>query len=178
LLLENMGVPLPGETILITASVLASTKHQLDILVVAGVAVLAATLGDNLGFALGHYIGCPLLEKYRKFFHLEQETIRKGENLIERRGGTAIYFARFITGIRVVAGPLAGTLKMHWKKFLLFNALGALTWVAVITTAAYLLGDTIEKVLSRGSWVIAAVIALALLAWWWHRRQVTPSTPI
>lgn len=172
LLLENAGIPLPGETILITASVLARTKHQLNIFIVAGVAIIAATLGDNLGYALGRYLGCPLLARYRHIFHLEQEQITKGEQFFQRRGGVAVFFARFITGIRVLAGPIAGVLNMPWRQFLFFNALGAICWAAAVTTAAYLLGNTIERVLRHASWAIAVAAAAAILFWWLkHRRH-------
>jgi membrane protein DedA with SNARE-associated domain len=117
ILLENAGIPLPGETILIVASVLARTKHELSIADVAVIAVLAAITGDNLGFALGRYGGRPLLDRYRHVFHIEKETVRKAESLFTRRGGMAVFFARFITGLRVVAGPMAGALRMHPSLF-------------------------------------------------------------
>jgi membrane-associated protein len=141
ILFENAGIPLPGETILIVASVLARTKHQLSIAEVAVIPVLAAITGDNLGFALGRYGGRPLLDRYRHVFHIEEETVRKGESLFTRRGGMAVFFARFITGLRVVAGPMAGALRMHWYSFLLFNALGAVGWVGVITTLGLFFGS-------------------------------------
>ncbi len=172
LLLENAGIPLPGETILITASVLARTKHQLNIFFIAVVAIAAATLGDNLGYALGHYLGCPLLARYRHIFHLEQEQISKGEDFLRRRGGTAVFLARFVTGIRVVAGPLAGILKMPWRKFLFFNALGAVVWATAVTAAAYLLGDAIEKVIRHTSLALVVLACVAVLFWWLKRRHM------
>ncbi len=171
LLLENAGIPLPGETILITASVLARTEHRLNIAFVGIVAVVAAVTGDNLGFALGRYAGCPLLERYRDLFHIKQETIREGERLIERRGGMAVFFARFIAGLRVLAGPLAGILKMRWARFLFFNALGALAWVAAIATAAYLLGPEIEILLRHATLAIAIVVVGGMVLWWWKRER-------
>ncbi|HWR16795.1 MAG TPA: DedA family protein [Terriglobales bacterium] len=171
LLLENAGIPLPGETILITASVLSRTTHQLNIVLVALVAIFAAITGDNLGFALGRYAGSPLLARYRKIFHIDPATIRKGEDLFRRRGAVAVFFARFIAGLRVLAGPLAGTLKMPWKHFLIFNALGAIVWVAVVATSAYFLGHAIESVLTHGSLALATIIFLISLLWWLRRRH-------
>jgi membrane-associated protein len=171
ILLENAGIPLPGETILIVASVLARTKHELSIADVAVIAVLAAITGDNLGFALGRYGGRPLLDRYRHVFHIEKETVRKAESLFTRRGGMAVFFARFITGLRVVAGPMAGALRMHWYSFLLFNALGAVGWVGVITTLAYFLGPSLEPVLRHLSWAFGVAVVLLTLYSWLKRRR-------
>lgn len=171
ILLESAGVPVPGETILIFASALAASKHQLNIFLVAVIAVAAATTGDNIGFALGRYIGCPLLERYGRFFHIEQATIRKGERLFQRRGAAAVFFARFIAGLRVLAGPLAGVLHMPWRRFLIFNASGAVCWVAVIATLGYFFGTALESALRHVSWAIAAVVVLAGAVWWWRRRS-------
>lgn len=164
-------MPVPGETILITASVLARTTHRLDILGVALVAVIAATTGDNLGFALGRYAGCPLLTRYRHVFHISEQTIREGEDLFRRRGTVAVFFARFIAGLRVLAGPLAGVLKLPWTRFLLFNALGAVAWVARVATSAYFLGGAIESVLSHATLAIAILLALLILYRWLKRRR-------
>lgn len=174
LLLENAGVPVPGETILLFASFLASTKHQLNIFVVAAVAVVAATTGDNIGFAIGHFGGRPLLERYKGFFHISDESIHHGEELLNRHGGLAIFFARFITGVRVVAGPLAGVLRMHWVTFLKFNAAGACAWVAAITTVAFVFGSKFQRLLylmSRLNLVLLALIFAAVVLWIWKRRS-------
>lgn len=171
ILLESAGLPLPGETILIVASTLAASKHQLNIFYVAVIAVVAATTGDNIGFAVGKFGACPLLDRYGHFFHIHPETIRKGERLFQRRGAAAVFFARFIAGLRVLAGPLAGVLKMRWRKFLIFNALGALAWVTVITTLGYFFGTALESVLRHASWVIALVVAGGAVWWWWRRRE-------
>lgn len=171
ILLENTGIPLPGETILILASVLARTKHQLSIVEVAVIAAVAAITGDNLGFAVGRYGGRPLLDRYRHVFHIEENTVRKGESLFARRGRMAVFFARFIAGLRVVAGPMAGALGMDWYSFLMFNALGAISWVALITSLAYLFGQSLEPVLRHASWAIATVLVLAAGYWWYKRRK-------
>jgi membrane-associated protein len=170
ILLESAGVPLPGETILIFASVIARTKHQLNIFDVAIIALAAATMGDNLGFAIGRYGGRPLMDRYRHFFHIEKETVRKGETLFRRRGGVAVFLARFVAGLRVVAGPLAGALRMRWPTFLAFNALGAVSWVAAITTLAYLFGSALEPILRHFTWAIAGA-AVLMAAYWWVKRK-------
>lgn len=169
--LESAGVPMPGETILITATAIARTKHQLGVFDIGFLALTAAITGDNLGFAAGRFGGRPLLERYRSFFHISPETIRKGEALFARRGGMAVFFARFIIGMRTIAGPLAGILRMRWTRFLLFNALGAVCWVTLITTLSWLAGPTLESILNHAGWIVLILLALAAVWWWFTSRH-------
>lgn len=171
ILLESAGVPVPGETILIAATTLAASNHQLNIFLVAAIAVAAAITGDNIGFALGRHIGCPLLERYGSIFHIRPDTIRRGERLFQRRGAAAVFFARFIAGLRVLAGPLAGILQMQWRRFLIFNALGAVAWVSAITTLGYFFGQKLESVLRHTTWTILALAAAVAAYWWWHSKR-------
>ena len=171
LLIESAGVPLPGESILVLATLQASTRHQMNVLYVAVVAVVAAMMGDNLGYLLGCRGGRPLLDRYRNVFHVEQTTIRRGEQLIARHGAVAIFFARFIAALRVLAGPLAGILRMNWRRFLLFNALGAMAWVATIVMLAYFFGPSLESALKHASWIILALLAAAAAWYWWHHLR-------
>src|SRR5438270_43434 len=120
LLLENSGVPVPGETMLLLASFLAYSEHRLHLPYIILVGVFAATIGDNLGFLLGHYGGKPLLERYRKLPHVYR-TIARGESLLQRYGSFAIFIARFIAGIRIIVGPLSGVLHLPCCKFAFFN---------------------------------------------------------
>jgi membrane protein DedA with SNARE-associated domain len=174
LLLENAGVPTPGETTLLLASFLSYSQHDLRLGWIIGVATIAATLGDNLGFALGYYGGRRLFDRYQSFFRISPGTITKGETLFARFGAVTIFFARFVFGLRIVAGPLAGVLRMPWRKFLIFNALGAAFWVTVISGAGYLFGrhwQRLESDIQRVDYavVIATIIAAGL--WWWGRRR-------
>jgi len=174
LLLENAGLPVPGETILLTASFLAFSEHRLHLPSIIAVGVLAATVGDNLGYLIGHYGGRPLLARYGKYLLIRPETINRGEQMFKRFGSGLVLVARFIAGLRVVAGPLAGILRMHWRKFALFNFLGALLWVTTISVAGYLFGrhwSRLAEVLKNVNIVIfvAAVVIIAIL--WWHRRK-------
>src|SRR3989449_4071023 len=141
LLLENAGIPVPGETVLLLASFLAFSEHALDLRWIVVVGTIAATLGDNLGFALGHYGGRPLLERYQRFFRVQPATLERGEQIFARYGSVTVFFARFVFGMRIIAGPLAGVLRMPWRKFLLFHFLGALLWVTVIAGAGYMFGQ-------------------------------------
>jgi membrane protein DedA with SNARE-associated domain len=174
LLLENAGVPVPGETILLLASFLAFSEHELQLPWVMVVATVAATVGDNLGFALGAYGGRPLLQRYQSVFRIQQSTIARGESLFARFGAVTIFFARFVFGMRIIAGPLAGVLRMPWRRFAIFNFLGAAVWVAVISGAGYLFGQhwaQLERGL-KGFDLAVAIAALAMVAWWrWRRRE-------
>jgi membrane protein DedA with SNARE-associated domain len=175
LLLENAGVPLPGETILLLASFLAYSEHDLKLSWLIVVATLAATVGDNLGFALGHYGGRPLLARYQSLFRIQDKTLAQGERLFARYGAVTVFFARFIFGMRIIAGPMAGVLRMHWRKFALFNFLGAAVWVTAISTVGYLFGQhwaRLERDLKRFDVIVAiAVLLVAALLWWRGRRK-------
>lgn len=173
LLLENMGIPLPGETILLIASFMAYSQQDLKLLWIIAFATIACTLGDNLGYALGYHGGRPLLTRYQSFFRIRTSTVQRGENLFERYGSITVFFARFVFGMRIIAGPLAGVLRMPWRKFLLFNFLGATLWVTVISVAGYLFGQHWERVarsLKRVDLVLIVVV-VALVAWRWYRSR-------
>ncbi len=175
LLLENTGIPVPGETILLLASFLAYSREELQLSYIIVVGVCAATLGDNLGYFIGHRGGRRLFDRYRSFFHIQPGTIERGERLFDRYGAITIFFARFIFGLRVIAGPLAGVLRMSWKRFALFNFLGALLWVTVISFVGYKFGkhwDVLTEYVERFNLAIASMVVVAfLIAWFWRRRR-------
>jgi membrane protein DedA with SNARE-associated domain len=174
LLLENTGVPVPGETILLLASFLAYSEHDLQLSWIIVVATIAATLGDNLGFALGRHGGRPLLERYRSVFRIQQKTLAQGESLFARYGAFTIFFARFVFGMRIIAGPLAGALRMPWRKFLTFNFLGATVWVTAISCVGYLFGRQwarLERDIKRFDIAVAILVLVAAAFWWWRSRR-------
>lgn len=174
LLLENAGIPVPGETILLLASFLAFSEHALDLRWIIVVGTIAATVGDNLGFALGHHGGRPLLERYQRFFRVRAATLERGEQIFARYGPVTVLFARFVFGMRIIAGPLAGVLRMPWKRFLLFNFLGALLWVTVIAGAGYLFGQHGQRLLQdmkAFDITVAVMVAVAVAFVWWRRRK-------
>lgn len=174
LLLENAGVPAPGETILLLASFLAYSQHELQLVWIIVVATLAATLGDNLGFALGYYGGRPLLARYQSIFRVRATSLERGERLFARYGAITVFFARFIFGMRIVAGPLAGVLRMPWRRFLVFNFLGATVWVTVISGAGYLFGQhwhRLERAIKKLD-IAAIIFVVVVAAWlWWRSRR-------
>ena len=178
LLCENAGIPVPGETTLLLASFLAYSEHRLHLGWIIVVATCAATLGDNLGYAIGYFGGRPLLDRYQNLLRIPQRTLKNGEALFERYGAAAIFFARFVVGMRVFAGPLAGVLRMPWRVFVVFNFLGAAVWVSVIAGAGYLFGGhwrNLVRAMQRFH-IAALIVALivVLFLWWRYRRSRRP----
>jgi membrane protein DedA with SNARE-associated domain len=174
LLIENTGIPVPGETILLLASFLAYSQHELQLPWIIVVGTIAATVGDNFGFALGHFGGRPLLERYQFFFRIQSQTVARGEDLFARYGPITVFFARFIFGLRVIAGPLAGVLRMSWRRFAVFNFLGASVWVSAISTAGYLFGrhwGRLAREIRRFDIGIAILAVIVVGFLWWRRRH-------
>jgi membrane protein DedA with SNARE-associated domain len=174
LLLENTGIPVPGETVLLLASFLAYSEHELQLSSIIIVGTLAATLGDNLGYAVGRRGGRPLLERYRELLCIRPATLERGDRLFAQYGAVAVFFARFVFGLRIVGGPLAGVLRMSWKKFLLFNFLGASLWVTAVATVGYLFGRHWARLvqdLKRLDITVAIVVLLAAFYFWRRGRR-------
>jgi membrane protein DedA with SNARE-associated domain len=174
LLLENTGLPLPGETVLLLASFLAYSEHELRFPLVILVGIVATTAGGELGFAVGRHGGRPLIERYREFFSIRAETVARGDRLFERYGAATVFLARFLPGMRVLASLLAGALRMRWQKFVLYNFLGATVWVTAICGAGYLFGGHWGRLahdLKRFDLVVAIVVVAGGLWWWWRSRQ-------
>jgi membrane protein DedA with SNARE-associated domain len=176
LLCENAGVPLPGESTLLLASFLASSEHQLHLGWIIVVATRAATLGDNVGYALGHYGGRPLLDRYRNIFRISPATLQRGEDMFAHYGAVAVFFARFIVGLRIFAGPLAGVLRMRWRSFAFFNFMGAALWVTAIACAGYFFGQhshSLLRTMQRFNVAVSIVALVVILVLWWrHRRRL------
>jgi membrane protein DedA with SNARE-associated domain len=144
-LIEDFGVPVPGETVLILAAVYAGAG-QLNVLLVGLLGFLRAVIGDNVGFAIGHFGGRPLIERYGRYIFLTRERVDRATGFFERHGGWIIVVARFIEGLRQANGIIAGLSGIHWTKFLAFNAIGAALWVATWTSVGYLSGSHINSI--------------------------------
>jgi len=173
LLLENAGIPLPGETVLLLASFLAYSQNEFSLEWLMVVAIVAAVTGDNLGFWIGRRGGRPFFDRYRTTFRIPETVIERGEILFARYGSATVFFARFLFGLRIVAGPLAGVLRMPWRRFAVWNVLGATLWVAVISTIGYKFGQHWDRVafalerLNVGAALIAVCVILGV--WIWRR---------
>jgi len=165
--LEDFGVPVPGETVLIISAVYAGTG-RLSVWLVALFGFLAAVLGDNVGFAIGHFGGRPLAERYGKYILLTPERLDKTASFFDRHGGKVIVIARFVEGLRQANGIIAGITGMHWTKFLPFNMLGAALWVALWVSIGYFSGshiDSIYNAATRYEAYFAIAVGIVLLAW-------------
>ena len=181
-MVENFGVPVPGETILVAASVYAGTG-RLSIVGVGVIAVLAAVIGNCIGYAIGYFGGHALVLRYGRYVFLTKERFEKAERFFARRGGLVVVAGRFIEGLRQAAGIIAGTAEMPWKRFLAFTTLGAVLWVAVWAPLGYLAGDhigTIYADATRYSLYLLIALVVVLAAWItraiWRRRR-SPAVP-
>ncbi|NNN21829.1 MAG: DedA family protein [Acidimicrobiales bacterium] len=141
--IESIGVPLPGETILITAGIYSGTSHKLSVTVIFIVAALGAITGDNIGFWIGDVGGYRLLRKYGHFFAIDETKIKIGRYLFDKHGNRVVFFGRFVSILRTYAAFLAGTNKMRWKQFLFYNAAGGILWAAFYSYASYFVGSSI-----------------------------------
>ncbi len=175
-LLENAGIPVPGETAVIVSGFLASGAggRIFDVRVVIGVTVAAAVLGDNLGFWLGRRWARPRLQRGRRFLFLSTTALRLAESYFDRFGGWTIFFARFVTGLRVVGALAAGTAGMPWGRFLIANVCGAVLWAVTFSLLGFYFGENwpiLEKWLGRGG--LIALVAILLIGGpliWRHVR--------
>ena len=175
-LVEDFGIPVPGETILIAASLYAGAG-RLNVVAVGVIAWVCAVLGDNIGFLIGHFGGRRLALKYGKYVFLTAGRLDKAENFFEHHGGKIIVAARFIEGLRQANGIVAGITGMHWKRFIPFNALGAALWVGLWVSLGYLAGNhitTIYEQITRYSLyvLIALAVAVAALIGWRVRHHL------
>jgi membrane protein DedA with SNARE-associated domain len=168
---ESSGVPVPGETGLITAAVLAS-QNKLQIELVIPLAALAAIVGDNIGYLIGRKGGRWLLERPGRFERQRRQVIVSGEPFFERHGPKAVFFGRFILGLRVWASWLAGATHMPWRSFFLWNALGGICWATAIGLIAYFLGSAAGNAIQTfGLFGLFAVLVVAIGAYLAHRRH-------
>lgn len=161
--LESLGIPLPGEIALVTAAVL-STQADLNIspVGVGAAAIIGAIVGDSIGYSIGRRFGMGLFEKLGRRFpnHFGTGHVALAKQLFTRWGVGAVFFGRFIALLRILAGPLAGALRMRYPYFLAANASGAICWAGGTTAVVYFLGLAAEKWLARFSWVALALAVL------------------
>lgn len=158
--IESLGVPLPGETMLIAAAVFAATG-QLSIVGVIAAAIIGAVIGDNIGFGIGWYGGYPILRRFGKYVRLDQAKLKVGRYIFMRHGAKVVFFGRFVSVLRTYAAFLAGTNHMRWVRFLVANASGAVVWATLYGVGAYLASATIAKLntpVAIGLGVLAVVV--------------------
>jgi membrane protein DedA with SNARE-associated domain len=162
--IESTGIPFPGETMLLVAAIAAGTTHQLSIALVIVAAASGAILGDNLGFWVGREGGYRLLRRYGRYVRLEERRLKLGQYLFLKHGGKVVFFGRFVAVLRTWAAFLAGTNRMRWPRFLLFNAAGGIVWATLYGVGGYFLGDNIHRVTGPIGIVLLVLAVLLILA--------------
>lgn len=168
LLGESAGIPLPGETVLMLASFLSYKTTRLSIGPLIAIGIAAAVIGDNLGFYIGRKFGPHLLNWLRRRFHMNEE-IAVASDQLRRHGGATVFWARYIFGLRTIAGPVAGALGMPWKRFFLYNVLGAATWVTLMAMTGFAFGTQFHSLfdyIEKASWGISGgVFVIGYIIW-------------
>jgi membrane protein DedA with SNARE-associated domain len=177
--IETMGVPVPGETALLTAGVLASRGH-LDIVVVIAVAAAAAIVGDNVGFMIGRKLGRRVLLAPGPFERHRRRVIELGEPFFERHGPKAVFLGRWVAGLRITSAWLAGVNRMSWPTFLFWNALGGIAWATSVSLLAFFAGRGAARIVhylgfGGAGIVIAGALAAALVVRRRRRRAAVPA---
>jgi membrane protein DedA with SNARE-associated domain len=167
---ESMGVPLPGETTLVAAALLAS-QHHLKIEFVILAAAAGAIVGDSIGYFVGRKAGRRLFERLgRRFHHFSEDRIVRAEKYFHKYGVWTVFFGRFVALLRIFAGPMAGMLRMHYPRFLAANAAGGIAWSATIGIVAYKIGDNADKIFSRVSlWALVGIAAVVVALYVVHK---------
>jgi membrane-associated protein len=170
---ESAGIPLPGETALITVSILAS-QGKLWLPLVIVVAAAAAIVGDNIGYELGRHGARRVLSRPGRFEDRRQAFLERGEAVFERHGGKTVFIGRWLPFLRVTAAWLAGANHMPWPRFFAWNALGGISWAISVGVFAYLAGNVAVRILHDAGYVVLAVVALGLVGlavWYVFRRK-------
>jgi membrane protein DedA with SNARE-associated domain len=175
--LESAGVWVPGETALVAAGVLASRGH-FSIATVVGRAARGAILGDNVGYWIGRIYGRKLFVRFRRL----EAVLPRAERFFRRHGGKAVFFARFVAGLRVTGAWMAGISHMHWWRFLVWNALGGIVWATGVGLVAYYLGRATADLVSQygligGGAAVGLAVAIFLGIHFWRRRMEGTDAP-
>jgi membrane protein DedA with SNARE-associated domain len=171
-MLESAGVPLPGETALVLASIYAGATGDLHIAQVIAAAAAGAIIGDNMGFWVGRHFGMPLLKRYGRLIHIDEKRLAFGEAMFRRHGAKIVFFGRFIAILRIFAALLAGVNRYGWGSFLFYNAAGGIVWATVFGLGGYVFGEAIHRFTGPiGIIALVAVIAGVAISWWVVRRQ-------
>lgn len=181
ILLENMGIPIPGETVTLVGGFLAGSD-ELNVWYVLGAATAGAIIGDSGGYAVGYYGGWPLLVRIGKLLRVPESRLVQVRDRFSENADKAVLLGRFVALLRVFAGPLAGITRMPYPKFLLCNAIGAATWASVMVSLTYFLGRLVPLPVLVGwaaQFTVAAlfvVVGWIAIAWWLESRRAEPQS--
>jgi membrane protein DedA with SNARE-associated domain len=168
--IECVGIPLPGETIVLLASFCAATTGQLQLPWVIFITALAAIMGDNVGYVIGRTGGRALVEKFGRFFFVKMEHLDKAEAFFARHGAKTVFFGRFISLLRIWSAFLAGMNRMHWRTFLFYNGLGGVVWATYVGLLGYVAGhyfhdhfDQVERIARTIGWTGCGLVVLSII---------------
>lgn len=160
--LEAMGLPLPGESMLIASAIYCATTHRLPIEGVLLAAAIGAIMGDNAGYLIGRSLGYRLLARYGRRVGISEDRLLLGRHLFRRYGGSVVFVGRFVAVLRTFVALLAGANRMAWGRFLFWNALGGCAWVGTYGTAAYLIGTEMKHIAGPVGLAIGAIVAMVV----------------
>jgi len=171
--IESLGIPFPGESMLITASIYAGNTHHLNILFVIIAAALGAIVGDNIGYWIGRKGGFLLLRRFGKYIGLQEKQLKVGQYLFDKYGERVVFFGRFVAILRTWAAFLAGTNDMPWKKFFIANAAGGIVWATFYGVAGFLLGKAFDVVgpYIRVATFIVGMMIFIFISWYIAKNQ-------
>ncbi|MDP4200533.1 MAG: DedA family protein [Bacteroidota bacterium] len=173
IMIESMGVPFPGETMLLIAAAYAASSSELSIFGVIGSAAGGAILGDSLGYWIGREGGRKLIRKYGKFVGLTDDRYQKAQDYLKKHGGKAVFFGRFVSIARTWIAVLVGAHHFNYPQFLVYNVLGGIVWATLYGTIGYVFGTNlplVEKWVSRAG-ITLTIIAAAVLVYLWYLRK-------
>lgn len=182
-MIESMGVPFPGETMLLLASFYAAVNHSLQIPIVIACAALGAILGDNIGYAIGRTGGRAFVLRFGRYFFFKPEYLDHAERFFARHGNKTVFFGRFTTILRLWSAFLAGVNHMHWRTFLFYNALGGIIWSIIYGLLGYFAGRffhdnfaQVQQLANIVGWVaggviVAVVVGIVLFIWLYRKRK-------
>ena len=164
-MVESFGIPVPGETAVIAATLLAMHAHTLSPWLIIAAAAAGAIIGDSIGYEVGRHFGSRLVGWATRRFpkHLSADHVAYAEHVFDRHGVWAVFFGRFVALLRMLAGPLSGILGLRYPRFLVANASGAVLWVSAIVGAIMVFGTLAERWFSEASWAVLGVLVVAAL---------------
>ena len=172
-MVESLGIPFPGETMVIAAAIYAGSTHKLSVWLIWPSAAAGAIIGDNIGFALGHWGGYRLLLRYGSKIRLNEAKLKVGKLMFDRYGGRVVFFGRFVSILRTYAAFLAGTNQMAYWRFFAFNASGGIIWAAIYSFGFYYAGHALKRARGPFDYAIggAAVVIVVGCVWWLRRNE-------
>lgn len=161
--IESLGIPFPGETMLLAASIYAGSTHHLDIFLVVAAAATGAIIGDNIGYSIGREGGYRVLRRFGRYIHVRERELKLGQYLFMRHGGKVVFFGRFVSVLRTYAAFLAGVNRMRYPWFFLANAAGGILWACIYGFGGYLLGKNVDRFAGPVGIVLGVIAAIIII---------------